>query len=57
MIRHGEAIRVAVRGREGDQPVTPPAPSIEMLAAASVACFAAGAAALMSRPARVFWLG
>jgi AcrR family transcriptional regulator len=56
-----EIIRVGVRGGEGDQPLTRRTPWTEMLAAASVAeaiaRFAAGAAALMSRAARVLWLG
>lgn len=56
-----EIIRVGVRGGEGDQPLTRRAPWTEMLAAASVpevaARFAAGGAALMSRAARVLWLG
>jgi len=56
-----EIIRVGVRGGEGDQPLTRRAPWTEMLAAASVPevviRFAAGGAALMSRAARVLWLG
>jgi hypothetical protein len=56
-----EIIRVGVRGGEGDQPLTRRAPWTEMLAAASVpevvAHFGAGGAALMSRAARVLWLG
>lgn len=56
-----EIIRVGVRGGEGDRPLTRRAPWVEMLAAASVAevvaRFAAGGAALMSRAARVLWLG
>ena len=56
-----EIIRVGVRGGEGDQPLTRRAPWTEMLAAASVpevvARFGAGGAALMSRAARVLWLG
>jgi AcrR family transcriptional regulator len=56
-----EIIRVGVRGGEGDQPLTRRAPWTDMLAAASVpevvARFAAAGAALMSRAARVLWLG
>jgi AcrR family transcriptional regulator len=56
-----EIIRVGVRGDDGDQPLTRRAPWAEMLAAASVpevvASFAAGVAALMSRAARLLWLG
>lgn len=56
-----EIIRVGVRGGDGDQPLTRRAPWTEMLAGASipevVARFAAGGAALMSRAARVLWLG
>ncbi len=56
-----EIIRVGVRGGEGDQLLTRRAPWTEMLAAASVpevvARFAAGATALMSRAARVLWIG
>ena len=57
----GEIIRVAVRGGEGDQPLTRRGTWVEMLGAASVAevvsRFAAGGAALMSRAARALWLG
>ena len=57
----GEIIRVGVRGDDGDQPLTRRPPWTEMLAAESVpevvARFAAGGAALMSRAARVLWLG
>ena len=56
-----EIIRVAVRGDEGDQPLTRREPWTEMLAAASVpevvSRFAASGAALMSRAARALWLG
>ncbi len=56
-----EIIQVGVRGGDGDQPLTRRAPWTEMLAAAAVpevvARFAAGGAALMSRAARVLWLG
>jgi AcrR family transcriptional regulator len=56
-----EIIRVGVRGDDRDQPLTRRAPWTEMLAAASVSevvsGFAAGTAALMSRAARLLWLG
>lgn len=56
-----EIIRVGVRGGEGDQPLTPRAPWTEVLAGASapevVARFAAAGTALMSRAARLLWLG
>jgi AcrR family transcriptional regulator len=56
-----EIIRVGVRGDDGDQPLTRRAPWTEMLAAASVpevvSRFAAGVADLMSRAARLLWLG
>jgi AcrR family transcriptional regulator len=56
-----EIIRVAVRGGEGDQPLTRRTPWTEMLAAGSVrevvARFAAGGAELMTRAARALWLG
>jgi len=56
-----EIIRVGVRGGEGDTPLTRRAPWTEMLAASSVpdviARFAATGAALMSRAARLLWLG
>jgi AcrR family transcriptional regulator len=56
-----EIIRIGVRGGEGDQPLTRRAPWTDMVAAASVpevvSSFAAGSAALMSRAARVLWLG
>jgi AcrR family transcriptional regulator len=57
----GEIIRIAIRGGEGDQPLTHRAPWVEMLTASSVgevvSRFAAGGAALMSRAARALWLG
>jgi len=56
-----EIIRVGVRGDDGEQPLTRRTPWTEMLAAASVpevvARFASGSSALMSRAARVLWLG
>jgi AcrR family transcriptional regulator len=56
-----EIIRVGVRGDDGDQPLTRRAPWTEMRAAASVpevvSGFAVGVADLMSRAARLLWLG